>query len=400
MRTIAPETVGFSSSRLARIVPAMQRYMDQGKLAGTLTMVARRGQVVHFERCGMQDIASGKPMALDTIFRIYSMTKPITSTAVMMLIEEGLLRLSDPVCSYIPQFKEMKVLVRKTDAGPEFEDARQAITVRDLLTHTSGLSYGFDENDDLDQMYRKQIWENVEKQEITILKDLVEAVSTLPLAHQPGTVFHYSLSTDVLGRLVEIISGKALDTFFQERIFGPLKMTDTAFWVSPEKAERFSRLYGPNEKEPGKLVDLEPQETSAFLRPGTWLSGGGGLTSTASDYMRFCQMLLNGGQLDGTRLLGRKTVEMMTQNHLPEGVYEDANHAHGFGLGGYVMVNLAQSQMLGSDGSWGWGGAANTEFWIDFKEQVIGILMLQFMPPGLYPVESDFKNLVYQALVD
>ena len=312
MRTSIPETVGFSSRRLARIVPGMQRYMDQGKLAGTVTMVARRGKVVHFECCGMQDIASGKPMSLDTIFRIYSMTKPITSAAVMMLIEEGLLRLSDPVCSYIPQFKEMKVLVRKTDAGPEYEEAPRQITVRDLLTHTSGLSYGFDENDDLDQMYRKQIWENVEKQEITTLKDLVEAVSTLPLAHQPGTVFHYSLSTDVLGRLVEVISGKALDTFFQERIFGPLKMTDTAFWVPPEKVDRFSRLYGPNEKEPGKLVDLEPRDTSAFLRPGAWLSGGGGLTSTASDYLRFCQMLLNDGQLDGTRLLGRKTVEMMT----------------------------------------------------------------------------------------
>lgn len=399
MKQTNPESVGFSTSRLARINAGLQRYLDAGKYAGMLAMVARHGEIAYSECLGVSDLKSRKPMQDDAIFRIYSMTKPITSAAVMMLLEEGRLRLNDPLSDYLPAFKDLKVVARNTEAGMELEDLQRPITIRNLFTHTAGFSYGFDQNDPLDKLYTRKMWGRVDKPGST-LADMVDALAELPLAHQPGTVFRYSVAIDVLGRLVEVISGQPFDQFLQQRIFEPLGMVDTAFWAPPEKAARLASVYGPDEKRPGHLRNLEPGTRSHYLRPATFFSGGGGLVSTAMDYMRFCQMLLNGGELEGVRLLGRKSVETMRLNHLPEGVYEDPNRAYGFGLGGHVLLHPGRAEVTASEGTWSWGGAANTCFWIDFKEQLVGVLMLQFMPSFLYPVTVDFQNMVYQALVD
>lgn len=398
MDTELPENCGLLPDRLARIRPVMQRYVDEGKYAGIVSLIARKGKVAYFEQVGLMNIAQKKPMRLDTIFRIYSMTKPITSAAAMMLLEEGAFRLYDPVSAYIPAFKELKVIAHKAPDGLKLEDARREVNIHDLFTHTAGLSYGFDESDPLDKLYVERLWGKLQKNPDVTLAEMVDALTELPLAHQPGTAFRYSFSIDVLGRLIEVLSGKPLDMFLKERIFDPLGMVDTGFWVPPEKIDRFALNYGPDEKHPGRLKDIDPLKKSSYVKPVSFFSGGGGLVSTAMDYLRFCQMMLNGGELDGQRLLGRKTVDLMTSNHLPEGVYEDANQAYGFGLGGNVLVHEARAIEMASEGSWGWGGAANTRFWIDFKEQLIGILMLQFMPMGKYPVIQDFQNLTYQAL--
>lgn len=400
MEKVKPESVGFSSERLARIRLAMQRHLDQGRYAGMITLAVRRGKIAHFEQFGMMDLAAGKPMAPDAIFRIYSMTKPITSVAALMLMEEGLLHLNDPVSAFIPALKDLSVIARVEGDNVELEAVKNVMTIRHLFTHTAGFSYGFDENDYLDRLYQKQLWKKLQDTPGESLKDMIEALSTLPLRFQPGTRFHYSVSIDVLGHIVEIVSGLCLDEFFQQRIFEPLGMVDTAFWVGPEKAGRLAHNYGPDVENPGRLVDIDPHEKSNYLKPATFFSGGGGLVSTTFDYLRFCQMLLNGGELDGVRLLGRKTVELMRSNHLPAGIYEDANCANGFGLGGYVLLNPGYAPCMGSFGNWGWGGAAGTRFWLDFQEQLIGILMVQVMPSDLYPLGDQFQNLVYQALVE
>jgi CubicO group peptidase (beta-lactamase class C family) len=398
MDTITPEAVGFSSARLLRIDQAMQRYVDEDKLAGIVTTVARRGKLAHFEKYGMMDVEAGKPMQLDTIFRIYSMTKPITSVAVMMLYEEGRFFLSDPVHKYIPAFEHVKVFVRKTETGLELADLERPITIRDLLTHTSGLSYGFEESSYVDEQYRKHVWEPRENKPETTLEEWILAVARLPLVHQPGSAWTYSMSTDVLGYLVQVVSGMPFEQFLKERITEPLGMVDTDFYVPEAKIDRFAANYGPGDD--GGLKVFDEPKTSRFAKPTTHPSGGGGMVSTATDYVRFAQMLLNKGELDGVRLLGRKTVELMTVNHLPAGLYTCEDKAAGFGLGGAVVLDVAQTQNVGSVGNWGWGGAAGTRFWIDYQEELIGVLMIQFMPGGHYPVGTDLQVAVYQALVD
>jgi len=397
MSTVKPESMGFSSQRLGRINTVMQRYVDEKKLAGIVSLVARRGEVVHFEKCGMAEIETNHAMQLDTLFRIYSMTKPITSTAVLMLLEEGRFRLQDPVSDYIPEFKEMKVLDNAAGSGVTFVNTQRPISIRDLLMHTAGLSYGFDANVYIDQLYQQKVWANVEKNPDLTLEEAIKLVASLPLAHQPGTAFRYSMATDVLGYLVQVVSGQPFDEYLKQNIFEPLGMTDTFFSVPPEKVERFSAIYGPD-KEAG-LKASEPVAKVRYLKPTRNPSGGGGLVSSTSDYFRFAQMLLNQGELEEVRLLGRKTVEMMVQDHLPPGVDCFGNPYEGFGLGVSVLRNVAKSQTLGSVGNYGWGGAANTNIWIDPREELIGILMLQYMPSDTYPVVSDFRNLVYQALV-
>lgn len=395
-QTDKPEKAGLSSVRLNRIKPYMQRYVDENKLPGMVTMVSRHGKVVHFEKYGMMDV--DKPMQFNTIFRIASMTKPITSVAVMMLYEEGYFQLDDPVSKYIPEFKDLKVYSSKEQDGIQLVDQIRQMTIRDLLLHTSGLTYGLFGNTPVDSIYRSvNLFEGT-------LKDMIQKLSKIPLLCQPGSVWNYSVSADVLGYLVEVISGKPLDEFLKERIFNPLKMKDTDFYVPKEKINRFAALYGLTDNEDLKVIsDPEASENSS---PTKFYSGGGGLVSTANDYMIFAQMLLNKGEYNGIRLLGSKTVDFMTKNHLSDellpigGVFQPMLKGLGFGLGFSVMIDNPKSQIIGSVGEFGWSGIYNTFFWIDPTEELILILMTQFNPFINYPINKEFKVLVYQAIVD
>jgi len=397
MNTVIPEKIGLSASRLSRIGTVMQGYVDENKLAGLITFVARYGKVVHFECFGMMDLESARPMRPDAIFRIYSMTKPITTVALMMLYEQGLFQLKDPVTLFLPEFKEVKVWA---DEGELIDPARE-ITIYDLLTHTAGLSYGDYPQTQIpvDKLYDEaNLWEpGISNQE------MVQRIASLPLIYQPGQRWFYSVATDVVGHLVEVISGMPLDAYFEEKIFEPLGMEDTAFYVSKAKLERLTALYGPAKD--GGLDLLDDPMTGEYARPPRLLSGGHGLVSTVSDYFRFCRMLSNSGELDGIRLLGRKTVALMTINHLPDSLIpigwpSNIMHGYGFGLGVRVRVDDAQAGLLGSVDEYAWGGYASTSFFIDPQEELIALLMPQFLPSGYYSIRGQFRVLVYQALVD
>lgn len=400
MNTVAPEKVGVSSARLNRISKAMQSYVDERKLAGLMTMIARRGQVLHFECFGMMDIEADKSMHSDTIFRILSMTKPITSVAVMMLYEQGDFQLKDPVSRFIPGFKDVRVFVNATESGLELAELEREVTIQDLLIHTSGLVYGVPEGSPVEAM----VWHaDREAEKVTpdeTLEEWIQRLVRLPLAHQPGSKWHYGLSTDVLGYVVEVISGLAFDAFLEQRVFMPLGMVDTAFHVPQEKIGRLAAMYGPAEG--GGLQLIDAPETSEYSKPKRFLSGGGGLVSTASDYMRFAQMLLNAGELNGVRLLSRETVELMTMNHLSDelvpiqaGPLTPYLKGHGFA----VITNVAQSGMLGSEGTYWWGGGANTFFWVDPREKLIGLIMPQLAPVDHLLIQREFQVLSYQAIV-
>jgi len=397
MDTVHPEAIGFSTDRLARIDRAMRRYIEGGKLAGILTLVARHGKIAHFQPLGLMDVEAQRPIERDTLFRIYSMSKPVTSVAVMMLYEEGAFLLTDPIHKFVPAFADVRVLAQ-TPAGVDLVPPQRAITIRDLLTHTAGLAYGLDE-DYIDQLYKEPLWGAMERNPEASLGEMVEAIAALPLAYHPGQGWRYSVATDVLGYLVEAVSGMAFDAYLQERIFQPLGMVDTGFYVPPDKIDRFATNYSPGENGTGLQV-IDAPANSRFTRPGRIPSGGGGLVSTATDYVRFAQMLLNGGALNGVRLLSRKSVELMTMNHLPPGLHPFGNRSHGMGLGVGMVIDLAQTQALGSAGTYGWSGAASTNFWIDPQEELIGIFMTQLMPNGTYPVVDDFRVAVYQAIID
>jgi CubicO group peptidase (beta-lactamase class C family) len=397
MKTTAPEEVGFSSSRLGRIGEVMQRYVDQGKLAGLLTLVARYGKVVHLERFGMTDLEASKPMQLDTIFRIYSMTKPITSVALMMLLEQGLVRLTDPVTRFIPAIGEVKVLAQDGN----LLDLKRPITIHDLLRHTAGMSYnGYyaDTGDLVDKLYDEvDLWPAD-----ATSQEMVRRIAELPLAFQPGEAWRYSVATDVIGHVVELISDMSLSEFLEARILKPLGMVDTAFSVPVDKAARLATLYG--EAEEGGLEEIDTAIGGDYFDV-TLYSGGHGLVSTAADYLRFAQFILNKGELEGVRLLGPRTVELMTANHLPASILPmtmgtEQMPGLGFGLGFSVMLDVALSGMMGSVGLHGWGGWAKTHFWVDPQEQIIGILMLQHIQTGTHPAIVDLRTLVYQALVD
>jgi CubicO group peptidase (beta-lactamase class C family) len=403
MEPITPEDVGFSASRLNRVGVVMQGYVDEGKLPGVIAIVARHGRIVYRERFGMMDVDADKPMQLDTIFRIYSMTKAVASVALMMLYEEGRFQLHDPVARFIPEFAGVKVLVDAAGADPAIADLEREITVKHLLTHTAGFTYDFFDDSPVDGMYRDASL--VDRLGLFDLsrEAFVEKLSALPLVYQPGDAWRYSMATDVLGCVIEVVAGVTLDTFLEDRIFGPMRMEDTGFYVPDAKLERFAAMYGPTEG--GGLKLLDAPATSPFRKPPRFLSGGIGLVSTAADYLRFAQMLLDGGELEGARLLGRKTVELMTTNRLPDELIPITMHPHtlhgcGFGLGFRVVVNGAQAGLLTSEGEYGWGGAASTSFFIDPKEELIGLLLTQLMPSRTYPNRNQFKVLVGQALVD
>ncbi len=399
MKLHSPEEFGFSSKRLQRINTAMQRYVDEQKLGGTVAVVARRGKVVHFETTGRQDIAANQPLELDTIFRIYSMTKPIASTALMMLYEHGLFHLTDPVTNFIPAFRQTKVFINEGESV----DQTRPITIQDLLRHTAGLGYGPEGDSPVDEMYRQADLFRPDR----TLEKMIGRLAEIPLLYQPGQGWHYSFATDVVGRLVEIIAGMSLAEYLDQKIFQPLGMVDTAFWVPPDKRERFAQLYGFNEA--GELAEAD-NVVGGEYSPGVvkLYAGGHGLVSTAADYLRFAQLIMNQGKFDGVRLLGRKTVELMTTNHLTanlmplsyNGVVNKIVSGFGFGLGFRVMLDPGLTGVMGSPGCHGWGGAANTVFWLDPREALIGILMTQCATAGVHPVRNNFRTLVYQALVD
>jgi CubicO group peptidase (beta-lactamase class C family) len=396
--------VGLSAERLARVDGWARRLVEEGKLAGLSTLVFRRGKVAQYVAHGMADLARGVKLGEDTIFRIYSMTKPLTSTAIMMLYEEGRFQLDDPITRFLPCFRDMRVYTGGSRGKFDSDPAVRDITFRDLLSHTSGLTYGFMEAHPVDGMYRAG-GVDFQTSEAT-LGEVVERAAAMPLIAQPGTAWNYSIATDVLGHLVAVISGQSFEAFLQERVIGPLGMVDTGFHVPPEKHGRLAANYaaGPD----GKLLLIDDPAESRYLRPREICSGGGGLVSTSRDYLRFCRMMLGHGELDGVRLLGRKTVELMTSNHLRGDMAamgqarfsESSYEGIGFGLGFSVMLDPARAQILGSPGEYAWGGAASTAFWIDPKEEMTVIMMTQLMPSSTYPIRRELRVLTYQAIVD
>ncbi len=404
---VKPEEVGLSSSRLARIGDHMKRYIDAGKIAGTLTLVARRGQVAYLEPLGHLEIERRRPVTADAVWRIYSMTKPVTSVGLMMLYEEGRFQLDDPVHRFIPSWQNLRVFVGGNYPTFKTAAAERPMTIRDLLSHTSGLTYGFMERTNVDAAYRKLGVADQTRSGYT-LQDMVETLAELPLEFSPGTRWNYSVATDVIGHLIEVISGQRLDAYLRERILDPLGMRDTGFVLEDQQVARFAANY--ERQGDGSLKMIDNPEQSNY-RKRSFFSGGGGLLSTAPDYFRFTSMLQNMGELDGVRLLGRKTVELMTMNHLPGGqdltdlaqagmFTETAYAGVGFGLGFSVAQSPARAQILGSAGEFAWGGAASTAFWIDPAEDLIVIFMTQLMPSSSYPLRRELRVLTYASLVD
>lgn len=408
LETVDPAEVGFDAGRLARIDRHFQAYVDDGRLPGWLVLVSRAGRVVHLSMRGHRDREAGLAVEPDTIFRIYSMTKPITSVAAMMLYEEGEFELTTPVSRFIPSFAEARVYVRGSAQKPLTAPAAEPVRIWHLLTHTAGLTYGFHHAHAVDEMYRTAGYEWAAPSGV----DLEAACDTwagLPLLFEPGTEWNYSHATDVLGRVIEVVSGQSLDEFLRSRIFAPLGMSDTGFWASTEAARaRLAALYAIAPGLPAPIrYDL--MGDSAFRRPSL-LSGGGGLISTAADYFRFMEMLRRGGELEGVRLLSPRTVAYMTANHLPGGcdleeigrpLFAESNYAGvGFGLGFSVLLDPTANRTLGNPGEFAWGGAASTAFWIDPLDQVSVIFMTQLLPSSTHPIRSELRQLVYQALVD
>lgn len=399
--------VGMDPGRLERLDRHFRSYVDDGRLPGWLLVVARRGQVVHLSTYGRRDVESGRPVEVDTVFRLYSMTKPVTSVAAMMLYEEGGFELKDPVSRYIPSFGDVRVYRSGSALNPVTEPATEPVRIWHLLTHTSGLTYGFHHATPVDAMYRAGgfEWGSPPGADLAACCD---RWAGFPLLFQPGAEWNYGVSTDVLGRLVEVVSGMPLDRFFSERIFGPLGMSDTGFWVDGADAERLAALYTPGR--PGRpAVRIDQMGAAALARPDC-LSGGGGLVGTAADYHRFCQMLLRGGELDGTRLLGTRTVRYMTRNHLPGNVdleqygrplfAETTYDGVGFGLGFSVVMDPVKNKVLSSAGEFAWGGAASTAFWVDPAEELTAVFLTQLLPSSSYPIRPQLKQLVYQSITD
>src|SRR3989442_8994979 len=405
--TAAPEDVGLSSERLERIGGAIQKSIDEGRIAGATSLVARHGKIAYFKAFGMADRDAQQPMRTYSIFRICSMSKPITSVAVMMLYEEGRFTLNEPVSDFIPEFKDTKVLdppypQDKTSPPGALVNAKRPITIRHLLTHTAGLTYQW--NDRLGKSYREAGIGNGLRQQEGTIGDAVKKLASIPLLFQPGDAWEYSLSDDVLGYLVEVVSGMPLDKFFQEGIFKPLGMKDSGFFLPDERVPRLATAY-TYYPEKGLQAILEKQVLKEgevaysadypYRGPRTYFSGGGGLCSTAEDYYRFCQMMLNGGQLNGVRLLSRKSVELITQNHL-QGKLDD----NGYGLGFGVTSEPRFLTELGSVGSYYWGGFFYTAFVIHPQEGMISIFMGQLHPTGGLNLDGKTIRLAYQALKD
>ena len=399
--------LGFSKDRLERIGEFLrERYVAPGRLPGAQLLIARRGEPAHEALIGLRDVERGKPVESDTIFRIYSMTKPITSVAIMMLVEEGLVALDDPVAKFIPEWANLGVFVA---GGPQLFQTRpvaRPMQVIDLLRHTSGLTYGFQNRGNLDAAYRRAAI--ADHPGTRTLAETMTELARMPLEFSPGEAWNYSISTDVLGYLVEVISGRPFAEFLKDRLFDPLGMVDTGFHVPPEKADRFAACYDATPSQ--KLSLQDDPETSPYLKPPVFYSGGGGLVSTAADYMKFANMLLAGGQANGRRFLSPSTIRLMTSNHLPDGqdltelsrslFSESTNAGVGFGLGFAVTFDPVKAMLPSSPGEYYWGGAASTAFWVDPVEEVTVVFMTQLLPSSAYPIRRQLRTLVYAALTE
>ena len=398
MKTVNPESVGLDSEVLKNIRSYLdETYVKDGKYVGTLTLVARKGEVAYLDSLGLMDRENNKSMQEDAIFRIYSMTKAITSISIMQLFEKSLFRLDDPVHWYIPSWKNLRVY--ESGVYPNFLTSRpkRHMTIRDLLSHMSGLTYDFMYKSNVDAAYRK-----TKLQQADTLEEMVNILAELPLEFSPGDEWNYSVSTDVLGYLVEVLSGMKLDEYFKKNIFEPLEMVDTGFSCPEEKKERLASLYEHSPKSEPRLLEIPFLNTKL-------LSGGGGLFSTMGDYYNFGSMIIGQGEFKGKRLIGRKTIELMSCNHLPDGkdltemsqsAFSETPYAGvGFGLGFSVMLDPAKSQTLSDIGEYGWGGAASTVFMINPKEEVVIIFMTQLLPSSTYQVRRELRSLVYSALM-
>ena len=413
---VDPGTVGLNADRLANIENHItSNYLDSGRYPGFSLVVSRGGKVAHLSAQGFADVEAQRPMETDTIVRIYSMSKPITSVALMQLYEQGRFQLTDPVSKFIPSWADLKVWQDGTPANFHTVHPERAMTVQDLLRHTSGLTYGFIGNHPVDALYRRAGISSP----ATSLADMCEKLADIPLLFSPGSRWAYSVATDVCGHLVELISGQPLDEYFQQHIFDPLGMVDTSFFVPDDKADRLATNYVhpslspfgiPEGADPdAKMLRLEGNDDKASARSKpAFLSGGGGLMSTLADYHRFCSMLLGGGTVDGVRILGARRVQYMASNHLPTGgdltsmgqaVFSETSYdGIGFGLGFSVILDPAKAGVLSSPGEFAWGGAASTLFWIDPSEDLIVIGFTQLMPSSAYPTRQELKAIIYGAI--
>jgi CubicO group peptidase (beta-lactamase class C family) len=414
----SPESAGMSKAALDRVEAHLKhRYIDSGRFPGTQLLIYRRGKIVHSTVQGFADVERKVPVNDDTIFRIYSMTKPITSVAFMMLVEEGRVAIDEPVHKYIPEWKNLGVFQAGTAPAFLTKPPSRPMLIVDLLRHTSGLTYGFQQRSNVDAAYRELRIEELDKGKT--LQSMIDELAKLPLEFSPGEAWNYSVSADVIGYLIGKISGKPFEQFLKERIFDPLDMKDTDFFVPAAKARRFAACYSADpeggvtlhatDRKGGLTLQDDPTKSS-FLSPPSFFSGGGGLCSTAADYLTFCRALLNGGELGGVRLLGPKTLKLMTSNHLPGGLdlpgmsrslFSEATYnGIGFGLGFAVTVDPAQTLIAGSPGEFNWGGLATTSFFIDPAEELITIFMTQVIPSSAYPIRRELRTMVYAAITD
>jgi CubicO group peptidase (beta-lactamase class C family) len=414
----SPESAGMSKAALDRVEQHLKlRYIDSGRFPGTQLLIYRRGKIVHSTVQGFADVERKVPVKDDTIFRIYSMTKPITSVAFMMLVEEGRVAIDEPVHKYIPEWKNLGVFQAGTAPAFLTKPPSRPMLIVDLLRHTSGLTYGFQQRSNVDAAYREMRIEELDKGKT--LQSVIDELAKLPLEFSPGEAWNYSVSADVIGYLIGKISGKPFEQFLKERIFDPLDMKDTDFFVPAAKAHRFAACYSADpeggvtlhatDRKGGLTLQDDPTKSS-FLSPPSFFSGGGGLCSTAADYLTFCRVLLNGGELGGVRLLGPKTLKLMTSNHLPGGLdlpgmsrslFSEATYnGIGFGLGFAVTMDPAQTLIAGSPGEFNWGGLATTSFFIDPAEELITIFMTQVMPSSAYPLRRELRTMVYAAITD
>ena len=407
-----PEAVGMSSPRLQNVTRLIQRYIDEGKYAGAISMIARHDQVVHFETYGNMDDEAGKPMTHDAIVRAYSMTKPIASVALMQLYEEGRFQLNDPASAYIPEFAALKVFDFGDEGGFTVREAAREMTVRDLLMHTSGLVSRGHESP-VGKLYAGA--DLLGSESGGTLHDMIRKLGELPLYCDPGSEWNYGISTDVVGYLVEVIAGQPFDRYLEERIFQPLDMPDTGFHVPEAEFERFAACYERDDNASptaaAKQYRLQGAPAgSHYTTPRTYFSGAGGLVSTASDYMRFSRMLANGGELEGERVLGTRTIEFMAMNHLPTGgdlatmgqpqFGETTMEGIGFGLGFAVLLDPTRAQLLGTPGEFYWGGAASTAFFVSPAEDLAVVFLTQLRPSSSYPIRRELRIATYQAITD